>query len=46
MRQEVDQLLWRTYESSQSLEMREGYNQPDENLTSDGMKILQVECLL
>ena len=37
--------LRRTYESSQSLEKREGYNQPNENLTSDEMKILQVECL-
>ena len=34
--------LRRTYESSQSLEKREGYNQPNENLTSDEMKILQV----
>lgn len=42
-RQEMKR-LWRVYEMSQSLEMREGYNQPNENLTSDGMKTLQVEC--
>lgn len=36
--------LRRVYEMSQSLEMREGCNQPNENLTSDGMKTLQVEC--
>ena len=42
-RQEIEQLR-RAYELSQSLEMREDYNQPNENLTSDGMKTLQVEC--
>ena len=41
-RQEMER-LWRAYELSRSLEMREGYNQPNENLTSDGMKTLQVE---
>ena len=44
-RQEMERLRW-AYESSLPLGKVEGYNQPNENLTSDGMKTLQVKCLL